>query len=246
MTRRECRKTLRKKPGVDAISYGYSEALTLKTMEVQKVMKNKLFMALQLFADDPSPADTDTKDQNDRNLADPKPDAPDPDPKPDDQQKKYTDADVDKIINRKFAEWEKKQQAKVNEATKLAEMNAQEKAEYKASQLEAELNRLKEKETLADMSKTARKMLSEEDITIPDELLAHLVSTDAEDTKNTVQAFAKLFKDAVQEAIKTKYKGNPPKKGTGGRRSMTKDQIMAVKNPTERQKLIAEHMDLFQ
>lgn len=209
-------------------------------------MKNKLFMALQLFADDPSPADTDTKDQNDRNLADPKPDAPDPDPKPDDQQKKYTDADVDKIINRKFAEWEKKQQAKVNEATKLAEMNAQEKAEYKASQLEAELNRLKEKETLADMSKTARKMLSEEDITIPDELLAHLVSTDAEDTKNTVQAFAKLFKDAVQEAIKTKYKGNPPKKGTGGRRSMTKDQIMAVKNPTERQKLIAEHMDLFQ
>ena len=114
------------------------------------------------------------------------------------------------------------------------------------SQMEKELNAFKEKDTLAEMSKTARKMLSEEEINIPDELLAHLVSTDAEDTKNAVQAFAKLFKDAVQEALKTKYKGEPPKKGTGGKGTMTKDQIMAVKNPTERQRLIAEHMDLFQ
>ena len=165
-------------------------------------MRNKLFMALQLFADDPASENTNPEVPNDPNVTDTKQGSPDPNQE--EPQKKYTDADVDKIINRKFAEWEKKQQAKVDEATKLAEMNAQEKAEYKASQLEAELNRLKEKETLADMSKTARKMLSEEDITIPDELLAHLVSTDAEDTKNTVQAFAKLFKDAVQEAIKTK------------------------------------------
>lgn len=209
-------------------------------------MKNMIFMALQLFADDPAPSDPKSGDPTDPKPADPKPGDPNPDPKPGEPQKKYTDADVDKIINRKFAEWEKKQQAKVDEATKLAEMNAQEKAEYKANQLEAELNRLKEKDTLAEMSKTARKMLAEEEINIPDELLSHLVSTDAEDTKNTVQAFAKLFKDAVQDAIKTKYKGEPPRKGTGGKSNMTKDQIMSVKDPIERQKLIAENMELFQ
>ena len=209
-------------------------------------MKNMIFMALQLFADDPAPSDPKPGNLTDPKPADPKPGDPDPDPKQGEPQKKYTDADVDKIINRKFAEWEKKQQAKVDEATKLAEMNAQEKAEYKASQLEAELNKLKEKDTLAEMSKTARKMLSEEDINIPDELLSHLVSTDAEDTKNTVQAFAKLFKDAVQDAVKDKLKGNPPKRGTGGKGTVTREQILEIKNPSERQRMIAEHMDLFE
>lgn len=153
---------------------------------------------------------------------------------------------IDTAVSNAQKKWKDLHDDKLSEAEKLAKMTNEEKAAYRMSQMEKELNAFKEKDTLAEMSKTSRKMLSEEDITIPDELLAHLVSTDAEDTKNTVQAFAKLFKDAVQEAIKTKYKGNPPKKGTGGKGSMTKDQIMAVKNPTERQKLIAEHMELFQ
>ena len=153
---------------------------------------------------------------------------------------------IDTAVSNAQKKWKDLHDDKLSEAEKLAKMTNEEKAAYRMSQMEKELNAFKEKDTLAEMSKTARKMLSEEDITIPDELLAHLVSTDAEDTKNTVQVFAKLFKDAVQEAIKTKYKGNPPKKGTGGKGSMTKDQIMAVKNPTERQKLIAEHMELFQ
>lgn len=153
---------------------------------------------------------------------------------------------IDTAVSNAQKKWKDLHDDKLSEAEKLAKMTNEEKTAYRMSQMEKELNAFKEKDTLAEMSKTARKMLSEEDITIPDELLAHLVSTDAEDTKNTVQAFAKLFKDAVQEAIKTKYKGNPPKKGTGGKGSMTKDQIMAVKNPTERQKLIAEHMELFQ
>lgn len=209
-------------------------------------MKFREFMMLQLFADDPAPTDTKPGDPAEPKTADPKPGDPSPAPKSGEPQKKYTDDDVDKIINRKFAEWEKKQQAKVDEATKLAEMNAQEKAEYKASQLEAELNKLKEKDTLAEMSKTARKMLAEDEINIPDELLAHLVSTDAEDTKSTVQAFAKLFKDAVQDAVKDKLKGNPPKRGTGGKGTVTREQILAIKNPSERQRMIAEHMNLFE
>lgn len=209
-------------------------------------MKFREFMMLQLFADDPAPTDTKPGDPAEPKTADPKPGDPSPAPKSGEPQKKYTDDDVDKIINRKFAEWEKKQQAKVDEATKLAEMNAQEKAEYKASQLEAELNKLKEKDTLAEMSKTARKMLAEDEINIPDELLAHLVSTDAEDTKSTVQAFAKLFKDAVQDAVKDKLKGNPPRRGTGGKGTVTREQILAIKNPSERQRMIAEHMNLFE
>ena len=89
-------------------------------------------------------------------------------------------------------------------------------------------------------------MLAEDEINVPDELLAHLVSTDAEDTKQAVQAFARLFKDAVQDAVKDKLKGNPPKRGTGGKGNVTREQILAIKNPSERQRMIAEHMELFE
>lgn len=153
---------------------------------------------------------------------------------------------IDTAVSNARNKWKTLHDDEISEAEKLAKMTSEEKADYRIRQLENELNGFKEKDTLAEMSKTARKMLAEEEINIPDELLSHLVTTDAEDTKNSVQAFAKLFKDAVQDAIKTKYKGEPPRKGTGGKDSLTKDQIMAVKDPVERQKLIAENMELFQ
>lgn len=142
--------------------------------------------------------------------------------------------------------WKDIHDDKLSEAEKLAKMTNEEKAAYRMSQMEKELNAFKEKDTLAEMSKTARKMLSEDEINIPDELLSHLVSTDAEDTKQAVQAFAKLFKDAVQDAVKDKLKGNPPKRGTGGKGTVTREQILAIKNPSERQRMIAEHMELFE
>lgn len=153
---------------------------------------------------------------------------------------------IDTAVTNAQKKWKDIHDDKLSEAEKLAKMTNEEKAAYRMSQMEKELNAFKEKDTLAEMSKTARKMLSEDEINIPDELLAHLVSTDAEDTKQAVQAFAKLFKDAVQDAVKDKLKGNPPKRGTGGKGNITREQILAIKNPSERQRMIAEHMNLFE
>ena len=56
-----------------------------------------------------------------------------------------------------------------------------------------------------------------------------------------------MYKEAVQNAVKDALKGKPPKAGNGGDKpSMTKEQILEVKNPSERQKLIAENITLFQ
>lgn len=142
--------------------------------------------------------------------------------------------------------WKTLTDDKVSEAEKLAQMTKEEQAEYKAQKLQKELDDYKKKETLSEMSKTARKMLADEEINIPDELLAHLVSDSAEDTKQAVDSFIKLYKAAVQTAVKEALKGNPPKAGAGGNTTMTKDQILAVKNPSERQRLIAENIALFQ
>ena len=107
---------------------------------------------------------------------------------------KYTDADLDRIINKKFAELEQKKQKQIDEATKLANMNATEKANYEKEQLKKELDELKKQAALSEMTKTARKMLSDEGVNISDELLTMFVNTDAENTKAAVDSFTKLLK----------------------------------------------------
>lgn len=152
---------------------------------------------------------------------------------------------IETAVTKAQEKWQALTDDKLSEAEKLAKMTKEEKAEYKTRQLEKELADLKRQNAVTEMAKTARKMLADEEINIPDELLGHLVSDNAEDTKTTVESFSKLYKAAVQAAVKEALKGNPPKCGSGGK-SMTKEQIMAVSNPLERQKLIAENIALFQ
>lgn len=202
-------------------------------------MNENYFFKLQLFADE----EADENVEKDTSAPDnaKQQDSEKPVPK---QEVKYTDADIDKIIGQKFAEWQKKKDREISEAQKLAEMNAQEKAEYERDQLQKKLDELIKKDTLSEMTKTARKMLADQDINIPDELLSNLVTTDAEATKSSVEAFSKLFKESVQTAVKNALKGDPPR--TGAKKTeITKEQIMNVKNTAERQRLIAENMELF-
>ena len=160
------------------------------------------------------------------------------------QEPKYTDADLDRIINARFAKWQKQQEKRISEAEKLAGMNAQERAEHERDALQKQLDEYIRKDTLAEMSKTARKMLSEDSVTVPDELLSMLVTDDADSTRQNVQAFSKLFKAAVQDAVKAALRGAAPKTGSSGG-EMTKEQILKVTDRAQRQKLIAEHIDLF-
>lgn len=55
-----------------------------------------------------------------------------------------------------------------------------------------------------------------------------------------------MYKDAVQAAVKDALKGNAPKGGSGGKGAVTKEQILTISNPIERQRLIAENIALFQ
>ena len=159
-------------------------------------------------------------------------------------EKKYSDADLDRIINQKFAKWQKDQDKAVSEAEKLAKMDAQQKAEYERDQLQKRVAELEKKENRAEMGKVARGMLNEDGINIPDDLVNMIITTDAESTKTNVQQFSKLFKAAVQDAVKEALKGKTP--GTGSSSgTVTKEQIMKIKDRTERQRMIQKHRDLF-
>ena len=207
----------------------------------------KQFFDLQMFAED---TDTSTISSTAETTAEPGKATEDKKPETVAEPKgkgeaKYTDDDVNKLIDKKFAEWQKKQQKAVDEAEKLATMNATQKAEYERDKLQKELDEYKRQASIAEMTKTARKMLSDEGITINDDLLAMMVSTEAAKTKAAVDGFAKAFNDAVEKAVKERLKGEPPRKGSGGTVTMTKEQIMAIKDPELRQKKMLENRSLF-
>lgn len=157
---------------------------------------------------------------------------------------KYTDADLDRIIGQKFADWQKKQEKKISEAERLSKMTAEEKA---AEQLKTLENRIKEYERSAarsEMTKEARAMLNDKNIHVDDALLGNLIGEDAETTKASVESFISLFNAAVEKAVKEKVKGEPPKAGAPAP-AITKEQILAIENRAERQRMMAEHPDLF-
>ena len=165
---------------------------------------------------------------------------------------KYTDAQVDEIINKKFAKWKADQEkavadavAKVEEAHKLSQMNEKEKADNERKQMEDELARYKAMETHNAMMTEARNMLKADNLTISDDILNVLVTDNAETTKAAVQAFSAAFQTAVNEAVKTQLAGSEPKRGATAT-GMTKEQIMAEKDTNKRLKLIEDNMHLFE
>ena len=162
-------------------------------------------------------------------------------------EKKYSDEEVDRILSKKFAKWKEQEEKAVKEAEKLAKMDAIQKAEYEREQMQKELDEYKRKDALASMTNTARNMLADANISVSDELLSVMVTTDADETKAAIDAFKDAFNAAVEKAVKEKLKGEPPTKGGTPNiaPTLTKEQIMAIKDPELRQKRMLENKELF-
>ena len=123
-------------------------------------------------------------------------------------EKKYTDADVDEIINKKFAKWKSEQEAKENEAKKLAKMNADEKQKYQLDQREQELANREQAIARKELTAEAKAMLSERGL--PVELVGVVDLSNAEAVTESVASIQKAWEDAVQKGVSERMKGSAP------------------------------------
>ena len=179
------------------------------------------------------------EDTKDTNVTEPEePDAAEPQNEPA-QPTALTAEEVSRMIADAVSGLEQRQ----SEAKKLAEMTDQQRAETERDRYKQQLEDLQKQVDAAQMQQTARGILAEKGIHLPDSLLAQIVTTDAKTTKEQVEAFSKLFTQAVEEAVKERLKGEPPKRGTSS--GMTKEQIFAIKDDAARIKAINENMNLF-
>jgi NADH dehydrogenase/NADH:ubiquinone oxidoreductase subunit G len=150
-------------------------------------------------------------------------------------------AETKKAVDAAEVKW----RAEKDEADKLAEMNEDEKSEHEKKTLLKRIAELEKKDNLAAMSKEASKMLSEASIMGDDETLGFVVRDTAEATKNAVDKFISLVDKAAEEKTRQALSGKSPKVNMNPGKQLSKKEIMAIKDTTERQRMIQENMHLF-
>lgn len=175
-------------------------------------MKTKRFfmpMHLQFFAEDPTPpadpADPGKADEDlDEGGKPPKPE----DPKPED--KKYSDADMDRIINERFARWQSEQEEK----DRVAKLSAEDKEKERIAKLE-ELEKTVAQRDAIDKS---RKMLNE--AKLPESFAKFVYDTKDDQAQEKFDEFQQALQayreSIVNEIMKDK---TPPKAKTSDKKA---------------------------
>lgn len=131
-------------------------------------------------------------------------------------EKTFTQEELDAIIQKEKGKAkraaEREYQAKLDEAEKLRQMNAEQKAEYEAKKQADYIAELEAKIIRSGLEKEASKVLSEAGIVATDAILAFVVKDDAESTQETINSFTSLVNDLADKKVSEMLKGKIPKK----------------------------------
>lgn len=191
-------------------------------MKKNELLKKRF--SLQMFADD-SGAGTDVDGGAEPDTQGTEPDAngtkgkdgtepKEPEGKSRDKggEKKYSDDDVNDIVNKKFAIWKSEHEKEVAEAKaeaeKLAKMNADQKKDYEIEKLKAENEQYKALQVKTELGKEASKQLKEKNIDATAEILDFVVGENAEATSKNIDSFVAIVEKqlALKEAERAKGK----------------------------------------
>lgn len=171
-------------------------------------MKSRMFRMLQLFAeetvDHTAELDAVKDSVNPENTSDDS-----------GEEKKYTDKDVDAIVNKRFAKWKTEQEQAVKsakeEAEKLAKMNAEQKQNYEIEKLQKENEKLKQKAAKVELSRSATGILTEKGIEATQDVLDFVVGNDADDTNAKIDKLVKIVESQLKKAEIARATGTTPK-----------------------------------
>lgn len=157
--------------------------------------------------------------------------------------KTFTQEEVNEIVKKRLEREMKKAAAKQAEAEKLAKMNEDEKQQYELDQWKSKAEQAEKKLEALQMRSEARRMLADKGISVSDEQLDLVVSNDAETTSANIDKLAALVAQTKEDQRKELLAGKTP--SVGGKATMTKEEIMAIKDPIARRRAIAENEELF-
>ena len=123
-------------------------------------------------------------------------------------ERTFTRAEIGKMLSAERSKWEAEQEAKENEAKKLAKMNADEKQKYQLDQREQELADREKAIARKELTAEAKTMLSERGL--PVELVSVVDLSNAEAVTESVASIQKTWENAVQKGVSDRMKGSAP------------------------------------
>lgn len=172
---------------------------------------NELFpMNLQYFADGTDGADGNTGNGDGQTTPGENDQHEDPD-NTTPPEKTFTQEQVNQMVKDRLERERKKTEAKVEEAAKLAKMNSDQKKDYEAEQVLKRAEEAESKLARLEMQSEARTMVNDLGVSLTDEDLALVVTTDADSTKANVGQLTDLI-NRIQDQVKTEMlKGTTPK-----------------------------------
>lgn len=163
----------------------------------------------------------------------------------DKKPRSYNDADVDRIVAKHKAEWEKQHAKDVEdaqkEAAKLAKMNKEQKEQYEQEkkdklieQQRAEIEKLKAEANRAELSKTAAQIMkTDHEIVATQDMLDFVVADDAEATKKNISKLVGIILDDRKAQNEKRARGTTPE-DFGRNKDKSNDPFEAKMNKYKR------------
>lgn len=135
------------------------------------------------------------------------------DPKTEPAAKTYDQAYIDSLLEQQ----EQARKAAVDEALKVAGMDAEAKASYEKEQAAKKLAEREAEVSRRELKADARGLLAEKEV--PAEFLDMLLGEDLKGTSKNVETFKARFDAAVQAQVEKRLAGKTPQSGNGGEMS---------------------------
>jgi hypothetical protein len=202
-----------------------------------KPTEDRIKLNLQFFADPAGEPDNGDND-NENDSVDTTNDNQDNEP-----ELKYSDDDVDRIVNEKYAKFAAKKQKEVDEAKKLAKMSKDDKQKFEMDKLKSETQEAQNELAKYQMRDTAKQMILDGGAAPTDEMIDLVTSSDAETTKANVNKALNFAKAIREQVTKELSQGTTPR--TVGSPTLSKQEIMKIQDPIKRQQAIKENLGLF-
>ena len=124
------------------------------------------------------------------------------------EKKTFTQAELDKILNKKFAQWQKKTEEAKAEAERKAKLTEAEKLAEEREEFEAMKKQFKYEQRVNSTSKVLASN------NLPIEFADFLIGDSDEATTQRVDLFKNAFNEALEKAVRERLKGKTPQVGT--------------------------------
>ena len=138
------------------------------------------------------------------------------------EEKTFTQEELDKILNKKFAQWQKKTEEAKAEAERKAKLTEAEKLAEERKEFE----RMKMQFEYEQRVNSTSKVLASNNL--PIEFADFLIGDSDEATTQRVDLFKNAFNEALEKAVNERLRGRTPKASTSKALEITKEDFRSM------------------